>query len=71
MEKDYLLTDVEGALPQQDDYIKIDSVGAYTIVLSPPFINGAPPILVGQGGQYKQIRRKQNLMDMFGCFTFD
>ncbi len=71
MEKDYLLTDVEGVLPKRDDYIKIDSVGAYTIVLSPTFIHAAPAIVVGQGGQYKQIRRKQNLMDMFGCYSFD
>jgi diaminopimelate decarboxylase len=71
MEKDYLLTDVEGILPKRDDYIKIDSVGAYTIVLSPTFIHAAPPIVVRQNGQYKQIRRRQNLMDMFGCYSFE
>ena len=71
MEKDYLLTAVEGVLPQRDDYIQIDSVGAYTIVLSPTFINPAPAILVGQGRQFKEIRRRQNFEDMFGCFSFE
>lgn len=71
MEKDYLLTAVEGVLPQRGDYIQIDSVGAYTIVLSPTFINPAPAILVGQGRQFREIRRRQNFEDMFGCFFFE
>ena len=71
MEKDYLLTAVEGILPQRGDYIQIDSVGAYTIVLSPTFIHPLPPILARQGDHYNEIRRRQNFEDMFGCFSFE
>jgi diaminopimelate decarboxylase len=71
MEKDYLLNDIEDVVPERGDYIKIDSVGAYTVVLSPTFIHPNPAILTGQGGNYKQIRRRQNFEDMFGCFVFE
>ena len=71
MEKDYLLNDINDIVLERGDYVKIDSTGAYTIVLSPTFIHPAPPIVVRQDGQYKQIRRKQDLMDMFGCYFFE
>jgi diaminopimelate decarboxylase len=71
MEKDYLLNDIEDVVPERGDYIRIDSVGAYTIVLSPTFIHTAPPIVVGQDGRYKQIRRRQTFEDMFGCYSFE
>lgn len=70
MEKDYLLNDIDAVVPERGDFIKIDSAGAYTIVLSPTFIHPAPTIVVAKDGQYKQIRRKQNLMDMFACYSF-
>ncbi len=71
MEKDCLLTHVKGVIPRRDDYIKIDSVGAYTIVLSPTFIHPLPAIVVTQQGRYKQIRRRQSFEDMFGCYSFE
>ena len=71
MEKDYLLTRVEGEIPRRGDYIKIDSVGAYTIVLSPTFIHPLPAIVVMQQGQYRKIRRRQSFDDMFGCYSFE
>jgi len=71
MEKDYLLNDIDNIVPDRGDYIKIDSVGAYTIVLTPTFIHPVPPILVRQDDNYKQIRRRQNFADMFGCFFFE
>jgi diaminopimelate decarboxylase len=71
MEKDYLLNDIEDVVPQRGDYIKIDSVGAYTIVLSPAFIHPAPSILVSQDGRYKAIRRRQTFEDMFDCYLFE
>lgn len=71
MEKDYLLNDIDDFVPETGDYIKIDSVGAYTIVLSPTFIFPAPPVLVGQDGRYKEIRRRQTFKDMFGCYSFE
>ena len=71
MEKDYLLIEVTGPKPDIGDYIKIDSVGAYTIVLSPPFINTAPAILADDGKDYKVIRKRQNLENMFENYSFE
>ena len=71
MEKDYLLTEVTDARPEVGDFIKIDNVGAYTVVLTPPFINGAPAILVKTRSGYKAIRKRQTLKDVFGNYSFD
>ncbi|MCM3765959.1 hypothetical protein M3234_13495 [Neobacillus niacini] len=38
MEKDYLAHDVNWYLPQVNDFIIFENVGAYTIVFNPPFI---------------------------------
>ncbi|MBN2019145.1 MAG: hypothetical protein JW749_02845 [Sedimentisphaerales bacterium] len=71
MEKDYLLNDIDDIVPERGEYIKIDSVGAYTIVLTPTFIHPTPPILVRQDDHYKEIRRRQTFEDMFDCFCFE
>ncbi|MBN1796873.1 MAG: hypothetical protein JW804_09395 [Sedimentisphaerales bacterium] len=65
MEKDYLLTEIKDKLPEAGDFIKIDNVGAYTIVLTPPFINPAPAIICKKGDKLKCIRSRQTLNDMF------
>lgn len=70
MEKDYLLTDVSGPLPQIGDFIRFDQAGAYTIVLSPPFINPAPAIVAAEDGSFKVIRSRQSLDDMFRNYVF-
>jgi diaminopimelate decarboxylase len=70
MEKDYLLTDVEGPLPKEGDAIRIDQAGAYTLVLSPPFINPAPSIVAAEGESFKVIRSRQTLDDMFKNYVF-
>jgi diaminopimelate decarboxylase len=70
MEKDYLLTDIEGPLPQIGDYLWIGQAGAYTVVLSPPFINPAPAIVVVDGDKFKVIRSRQTLDDMFKNYVF-
>jgi diaminopimelate decarboxylase len=70
MEKDYLLMGVKDILPEIGDYIKIGNVGAYTVVLTPPFINPAPPILVKTGNGYRTIRKRQTFQDMFGNYSF-
>ncbi|MBN1141401.1 MAG: diaminopimelate decarboxylase, partial [Deltaproteobacteria bacterium] len=46
MDKDCLLKEVESVAIERDDFIRIENVGAYTVVLTPPFIHPAPPILV-------------------------
>jgi diaminopimelate decarboxylase len=70
MEKDYLLTEITDLLPDAGDFIKIDSVGAYTVVLTPPFINPAPAIVVETSSAFKLIRSKQTLNDMFRNYVF-
>jgi diaminopimelate decarboxylase len=70
MEKDYLMTEITDCLPDVGDFIKIDSVGAYTVVLTPPFINPAPAIVVKKSNMFKLIRSKQTLGDMFKNYVF-
>jgi diaminopimelate decarboxylase len=70
MEKDYLLTEITCLLPDVGDFIKIDNVGAYTVVLTPPFINPAPAIVVEKSGTFKLVRSKQTLNDMFKNYAF-
>jgi len=70
MEKDYILTEITDTLPDVGDFIKIDNVGAYTIVLTPPFINPAPAIVVGKSNAFKLVRSKQTLNDIFKNYAF-
>jgi diaminopimelate decarboxylase len=70
MEKDYILTEITDTLPDVGDFIKIDNVGAYTVVLTPPFINPAPAIIVRKSGTFKLVRSKQTLNDMFKNYAF-
>jgi diaminopimelate decarboxylase len=70
MEKDYLLTDIEGPLPQAGDYLWIGQAGAYTVVLSPPFINPAPAIVAVENENFKLIRSRQTLDDMFKNYVY-
>jgi len=70
MEKDYLLTKITDMLPDVGDFIKIDNVGAYTVVLTPPFINPAPAIVVKKDDAFKLVRSKQTLDDMFKNYMF-
>ncbi|MGA2323104.1 MAG: diaminopimelate decarboxylase [Sedimentisphaerales bacterium] len=70
MEKDYILTEITDVLPGVGDFIKIDNVGAYTIVLTPPFINPAPAIVVRKSDTFKLVRSKQTLNDMFKNYAF-
>ena len=64
------MTEITDVLPDVGDFIKIDSVGAYTVVLTPPFINPAPAIVVEKSGTFKLIRSKQTLNDMFKNYAF-
>lgn len=71
MEKDILLRGISGPLPSVGDFIRIHRVGAYTIVLSPPFIHPAPAIVAQESAGMVCVRRRQTLEDMFGCYRFD
>lgn len=71
MEKDILLKDITAQLPEPGDTIKIDNIGAYTVVMSPSFINPAPAILADEGdGDYKLVRKRQTLNEIFSSYVF-
>ncbi len=70
MEKDYLLKEISGPLPKLGDFIKIDCVGAYTVVMSPPFITPAPAILAKEPDGFKRIRKQQTLNEIFSNYFF-
>ena len=64
MEKDYLAIDYDGEIPKSGDIIEFRNVGAYTIVLDPPFINERPPIIAKDGNQYHLVRKREQLNDI-------
>lgn len=70
MEKDILLADITAPLPAAGNYIKLDNVGAYTVVMTPPFINPAPAILAQNGNTIQCVRRRQTLDDLFMGYEF-
>lgn len=70
MEKDRLLQEIECDEIEREDFIRIENVGAYTVVLTPPFIHPAPAILMHGREGYVAIRRRQNFDDMFGSYLF-
>jgi len=70
MEKDYLLTDITDHEPQIGDYFKIENVGAYTVVLTPPFINVAPAIVTNKGNDYIPVRHRQSFDNLFEPYIF-
>ncbi|MGA1825567.1 MAG: decarboxylase [bacterium] len=64
MENDYLYLGYWGHL-SKGDYIIFNNVGAYTVVLKPPFIKPSPPIVRFKKGKYKLIRREETFEDIF------
>ena len=68
MEKDVILHDVELANVKAEDFIEIHGVGAYTIALTPTFINYLAPILSMEIGKSKLVRRKQNIEDIIKIY---
>ncbi len=70
MEKDRLLQEIESVEIERGDFIRIENVGAYTVVMTPPFIHPAPPILVRDPRGFLAIRRRQNFNDFFGSYLF-
>ena len=72
MEKDVILKEVE--VPEgieYGDYVKIDGVGAYTIVLTPTFINFISPIIGVMDNDDKTfiVRRRQTIDDVVALYT--
>jgi diaminopimelate decarboxylase len=60
----------EGAV-RPGDFVVFENVGAYTVVMKPPFIRPAPAILVCDGGDsFAVARRAERFDDLFGAFHF-
>ncbi|MCQ2246129.1 MAG: hypothetical protein MJZ69_05005 [Bacteroidaceae bacterium] len=68
MEKDVLLNDVMIPKTEAGDFIQFDGVGAYTICLTPSFINFLEPILQFEKGGFVEVRRRQTLEDVLSIY---
>lgn len=70
MEKDIILNDVE--IPETigyGDFVEIDGVGAYTIALTPTFINYLSPIVEIKGNEISLARRRQRIDDILSLYN--
>ncbi|NMD70853.1 diaminopimelate decarboxylase [Bacillus sp. DNRA2] len=65
MEKDYLAHELKCELPQINDYIIFDNVGAYTIVFNPPFIKERPSIVAAVDDEFFSVRKQETLKQFF------
>jgi len=72
MEKDYLAHNVNDSLPEKEDYIIFENVGAYTIVFNPPFIKERPGIVAMDNDIFCSVRKKETISQFFNeeiyCF---
>jgi len=69
MEKDVILKGVEMPLVSYGDYIMMRGVGAYTISLTPTFINFLPPILSLDKEKIECVRRRQTVDDVLAIYN--
>lgn len=70
MEKDVLLKEVNIPKMEAGDFIQFNGVGAYTICMTPTFINFLAPILMPANGSFVQVRRRQTVEDIVGIYNF-
>lgn len=68
MEKDVILKDVPLKGLHAGDFIEIRGVGAYTICLTPTFINYLAPIVSIEEEEMKVVRRRQRLEDILTIY---
>lgn len=71
MEKDVMLKEVTLPKLEAGDFIQFNGVGAYTICLTPTFINFLEPILMHEGGEWVEARRRQTIDDIVGIYNLD
>jgi diaminopimelate decarboxylase len=70
MEHDCLYRGCEDAM-RPGDYVVFENVGAYTIVMKPPFIRPAPAVLTYDGGHSLTVaRRAEQLDDLLTTYNF-
>ncbi len=65
MEKDVILSAVPLRDPQPGDWLEIKGCGAYTMVMTPPFINPAPAIVAPDGAGGFELLRTAQSVDQF------
>lgn len=70
MEKDVLLKEVTVPQLAPGDFIQFNGVGAYTICMTPTFINFLAPIMMQVDGTYVEVRRRQTVDDIVGIYNF-
>jgi len=70
MEKDVMLKEVNLPKLEAGDYIQFKGVGAYTICITPTFINFLEPILMEKEGEYVEVRRRQNIDDVLTVYKY-
>lgn len=70
MEKDVILKEVELPEMKHGDYLMIHGVGAYTVSLTPTFINFLSPILCLENGGVSVVRRRQNIEDITELYNW-
>lgn len=70
MEKDVMLKGVTLPKLQAGDFIQFRGVGAYTICLTPTFINFLSPILTERNGEFVAVRRRQNEDDVLSLYKY-
>ncbi len=71
MEKDVILKEVTLPKLNPGDYIQFNGVGAYTICLTPTFINFLEPILMHDGDEWVEARRRQTVEDIATVYNFE
>lgn len=71
IEGDYLYREFSGSLAV-GDFIVFDDVGAYSVVMKPPFILPNVAILepLADGERYKLIKRRETFDDIFSTYLF-
>ncbi len=71
MEHDCLYKGYEGPI-SVGDYVVFDSVGAYTIVMKPPFIHPCPVMLAYDSAlrEFEVIKRQEKDSDVFSTYIF-
>lgn len=65
LEKDYLARDLHEEMPDANDYMIFENVGAYTIVFNPQFIKERPAIVAQDKNEMFVVRKKETTEQFF------
>lgn len=71
MEHDFLYRGYKGSVTT-DDYVVFDNVGAYALVLKPPFIRLSPAVIAYDltSSGFELVKREETFADVFSSFAF-